>query len=127
MKNEFGQFVENKRIEKGISLRGFAGMIDIAPAYMSDLEKGRRNPPETDKLNLMVTKLNLNEKEKQTFFDLAGMARKHAISPDLHDYVMDANNANVRYALRVARDIKADDKVWQEVIKILEERKRNGG
>ena len=36
---------------------------------------------------------------------------------------MDESRPDCRVALRMARDMNADNEVWQEVIKILEERK----
>lgn len=127
MNNEFGKFIETKRKEKEITLRGFAEMIGIAPAYMSDLEKGRRYPPDLDKLTLMAQYLGLNKIETQTMFDLAGKVKeKNSVSPDLPEYIMDDKNSNVRLALRLARDTNADNEVWQEVINILEERKQKG-
>jgi len=127
MNNEFGRFIETKRKEKEITLRGFAEMIGIVPAYMSDLEKGRRYPPDVDKLTLMAQHLGLSTVETQKMFDLAGKVKeKNSISPDLPEYIMDENNSNVRLALRLARDTNAGNEVWQEVIKILEERKRKG-
>ena len=42
MENKFGEFVKAKRQEKEISLRKLAEELGIVPAYMSDIEKGRR-------------------------------------------------------------------------------------
>lgn len=42
----FGKFIEERRKALGLTLRGFASELDIAPAYMSDIEKGRRYPPD---------------------------------------------------------------------------------
>ena len=50
MNEKFGQFVRNKREEKKINLRKLAEILDIAPAYMSDMEKARRYPPDKEKL-----------------------------------------------------------------------------
>ena len=130
MNNEFGQFIETKRKEKGITLRGFAEMVGIAPAYMSDLEKGYRYPPELEKLNIIAKKLLLDDQDTQKMYDLAAKVKTKKgtvmpISPDLPNYIMKSEACRV--ALRTARDMNADDTVWQEVIKILEERKKNGG
>ncbi|MDR0850764.1 MAG: helix-turn-helix domain-containing protein [Christensenellaceae bacterium] len=129
MNNEFGQFIETKRKEKGINLRGFAEMVGIAPAYMSDLEKGYRYPPELEKLNIIAKKLLLSEQDTQKMYDLAAKVKTKGnivpVSPDLPNYIM--NTEACRVALRTARDMNADNDVWQEVIKILEERKKNGG
>ena len=50
MNEKFGQFVRNKREEKKINLRKLAEILDIAPAYMSDMEKARRYQPDKEKL-----------------------------------------------------------------------------
>jgi len=128
MNEEFGIFIKRKREEKGYSLRGYADATGIAPAYMSDIEKGERPAPSQEKLDMMALKLDLSETDKNTFFDLAGLSKgKNNVSPDLSSYIMDGNLEKVRVALRIARDTKADNSVWQEVINILEERRKNGG
>lgn len=48
--NKFGKFVAERKIAKGITLRGMAGLMDFLPAYWSDIEKGRRNPPSIENL-----------------------------------------------------------------------------
>ena len=50
MENKFGEFVKAKRQEKELSLRKLAEELGIVPAYMSDIEKGRRYPPDKDKI-----------------------------------------------------------------------------
>jgi len=127
MKNEFGQFIEKKRKEIGTSLRGFAEKVGIAPAYMSDIEKGHRPPPvhNMEILNSITQHLSLNEAERQKMFDLATNVKdKNLVSPDMQPYIMQEDLTNVRVALRLARDIDADNSVWEKVIKILEERKK---
>ena len=128
MSNEFGKYVELKRREKGFTLRGFADMTEIAPAYMSDIEKGHRPAPSQDKLEMIALKLGLTVQEKNILFDFAGATRgKNSVSPDLPEYIMDESLPSVRVALRLARDEKFDNSVWQEVIKILEDKKKTGG
>ena len=39
----FGSYIKEKRFEKRITLRKLAETLDIAPAYMSDIENGKRN------------------------------------------------------------------------------------
>lgn len=129
MNNEFGQFIEKKRLDKGITLRKFAEQVGIAPAYMSDLENGRRLPPIPEKLETIAKKLSLNEQDTNKMYDLAAAVKtKGTIQPvaaDLSKYIADTDVCRV--ALRKARDLNAGDDVWQEVIKILEERMKNGG
>ncbi len=111
----FGEFIKEKRQNKGITLRAFADMIEIAPAYMSDIEKSKRNAPTQEILEKMIKVLELSNEEANELFDLAASS-KDAIAQDLKEYV--SGNQNVRAALRKAKDLKLGDDEW---IKIIEE------
>lgn len=119
MKGDFGKFIEQRRKSLGITLRGLAAELGIAPAFMSDIEKGNRYPPNKDKLYHMATVLKLSEAETSTMFDLAAGERENTISPDLPEYIM--SNDKVRAALRLARDSENSDAIWQKVIDMLED------
>ncbi len=119
MKGDFGKFIEQRRKSFGITLRGLAAELGIAPAFMSDIEKGNRYPPNKDKLYHMATVLKLSEEETSTMFDLAAGERENTISPDLPEYIM--SNDKVRAALRLARDRENSDAIWQKVIDMLED------
>ena len=122
MTGEFGKFIETKRKALNKTLRGLSADLDIAPAYMSDIEKGHRYPPDKDKLEKMAELLNLSEEEKNKMFDLAAGERDNSVSPDLPEYIMGTEKARV--ALRMARDNGATDATWQKIIDMLE--KENG-
>jgi transcriptional regulator with XRE-family HTH domain len=100
----------------GFTLRGFASELDIAPAYMSDIEKGRRYPPEK-KLDEIAAKLKLSEEEKSYMLDLAAMTKAKTVSSDLPEYIMDKDLARV--ALRRAKAGNLSDEGWQEVIDLI--------
>ena len=119
MNGEFGKFIETKRKSLGITLRGLAAELEIAPAFMSDIEKGNRYPPNKSKLYMMASALKLSEEETNIMFDLAAKARENTVSPDLTEYIM--SHDKVRVALRLARDTKNSDAIWQKVIDILEQ------
>lgn len=125
MENKFGEFVKTKRMEKGISLRKLAEELDIVPAYMSDIEKGRRYPPDKEKIYKIAEVLTLDQEETDTLFDLAAYSRANGVSPDLSDYVMGVGN--LRTALRKARDINAGEDDWQRIIDMLEAENNDGG
>ncbi len=116
----FGEFVQEKREEKQITLRKFADTIGFSAPFWSDVEKDRRNPPEIDKLHLIAQTLNLTESENAMMLDLAGKKR-NSIAPDLPDYIMERDY--VAAALRTARDLDAGEKEWNEFIEELRKRK----
>lgn len=125
MENKFGEFVKAKRLEREISLRKLAEELEIVPAYMSDIEKGRRYPPDKEKIYKIAEVLHLDKEETDTLFGLAAYSRANGVSPDLSDYVMGVDN--LRTALRKARDIKAGEEDWQRIIDMLESGNGNGG
>lgn len=125
MDNKFGEFVKAKRQEKEISLRKLAEELGIVPAYMSDIEKGRRYPPDKDKIYKIAEVLGLNEDDTNMLFDYAALSRDNGVSPDLSDYVMGVGN--LRTALRKARDINAGEDDWQKITDMLESQEKNGG
>ena len=102
----FGEYVKEKRMEKGISLRQLASKIGISPSYMSDIEKGRRYAPDKEKLEQLQKLLFVNEDEIQKFYDLAGLSRNE-VPQDLPDYII--NNDKIKVLLRKTKDSKEYD------------------
>ncbi|WP_315004962.1 helix-turn-helix transcriptional regulator [uncultured Selenomonas sp.] len=114
-----GKYIEARRKELGITLRGLAGILAIAPAYMSDIEKGRRYPPEK-KLYEIAAALQLNDDATNHLLDLAAVTKDNTVSADLPKYIMEKDLARV--ALRRAKAGKLSDEGWQEVIALIEKK-----
>lgn len=110
--NSFGEYVKARREGLGISLRSLAADIGIAPAYLSDIEKGNRPAP-SKHLDKFISSLKIPAEELSHFYDLVGDDRK-SISPDISDYVY--NNEIARVALRKARDNNISPAQWQKFI-----------
>lgn len=123
MNTRFGDFVREKRLQRKINLRKLAQIIGIVPAYMSDIENNRRYPPDKEKIYRIAEALELSEEETNTLFDLAANEKENTVSPDLPEYIMGTDKARV--ALRMARDLNADDEDRMKVIEMLEA-KKNG-
>ena len=124
MAGEFGAYIARKRIEKDVKLKPIAEKLGLSVTYLSDIIKGRRNPPDIDGLEELAKALNLNEVERDEMFDLAGRERSQ-VSPDLTEYIMDENIPSAGAAFRKARNGGLGDDFWQEVNQIID--KRNGG
>ena len=116
--NAFGEFVREKRLAANINLRKLAEILDIAPAYMSDIENGHRYPPAKEKIYKISEALHLTPDETDKLFDLAAGNKKNSVSPDIADYIMEQDKSRV--ALRIARDTGAGEKEWEKIISILE-------
>ncbi|MBR1709719.1 MAG: helix-turn-helix transcriptional regulator [Clostridia bacterium] len=116
----FGEFLQRKREESKITLRKLAERLGFSAPFLSDVEKGRRNPPDLAKLEQIADILSLSTEDKQTMFDLAGKKRE-SVAPDLPEYIM--SRQYVAAALRTARDLDAGEEEWQRFIQELQERK----
>ena len=112
----FGEYLKQKRLDKEITLRGFAKLVDISPVYLCDLEKGRKAAPSMEVMQKMVSKLALNKEESERFYDLAALEQtaKNLIPKDLNAFLKD--NRVIVSALRTAKDLDATDEEWQDFI-----------
>ena len=118
MKLLFGEFLAEKRKERNWSLRALAAAMEISPPYLSDIEKGRRNPPDLAALEGIAKILQLSPEERNILLDYAGLDRKQ-LPPDIPEYIIDRPEAIS--AMRKARELNKEDEFWKKVIKNLEE------
>lgn len=118
--NEFGKYLRRKRMERGLSLKYLAEVMGISSVYLCDVERGRRNSFDLERLEVIAKELKMGKEETNKLMDLAGFQRDE-IAPDISKYILE--NEPVKKALRVAKDAKSDDSVWMEFIKKMEERK----
>ena len=116
----FGEFIVAKRTAKGISLRKMAEIVGLSAPFWSDVEKGRKNPPKLDKLELIAQHLMLTDDDKALMLDLAGKKRE-SVAPDTSAYIM--QNDYVAAALRTAKDLGADEEDWEKFVEDLKKRK----
>ena len=120
MYNNFGEFIEKKREEKGITLRAMAKELGFSAPFYSDVEKDRRNPFAIEKLEQIARILILSDEDRITMYNLAGQKRDE-IAPDLPNYIK--SNDYVSAALRTARDLDAGEEEWLAFIEELKKRK----
>lgn len=126
MRGDFGNYINEKRIGRrsdggDILLKDIAKAMGTTATYLSDIIKGRRNPPEMSMLLKIAEILKLSEEEKAEMFDLAGRERNEA-APDLPEYIMDENLPHVRAALRKASNKKLGDDFWQKVLEEIDKK-----
>ena len=56
----FGSVVREARLQKKFGLREFALMIDLSPAYISQMEADICNPPKEENIKRIAEKLEIN-------------------------------------------------------------------
>lgn len=128
MEQTFGEFVRQKRMERGITLRGLAARLGLSPVYMSNIETSRRPAPALEYLDKLAVELNLSKGDRTLLLDLAARPETQRVSADLPNYIMERDI--VRAALRTAKEVDATDEEWQEFIDRITKRtpkNRRGG
>lgn len=125
MEQTFGSFIRNRRMARGLTLRGMAAKLDLSPVYMSNIENDRRAAPAQEHLERMAMLLQLDKADREQMLDLVARSRQDRVSADLPDYIMDREI--VRAALRTAREAGATDQEWQEFIDRIQKRMREDG
>lgn len=117
MSNKFGELVKKYRGKR--TLKELGDEIGITSAYLSDIENGNRYPSK-DKLDKLVNIFNLQDKEKNQFYDLVAKESpsKYKVSEDIAEYIM--KNEFLRNFIRVAKDKKLSNSYWKNKIKELE-------
>lgn len=116
----FGEYLTMKREEKDITLRELARKLSISAPFLSDVEKNRRAPLTTERLEQLAVILNLSDEEKAEMYDIVGR-QKNSVAPDLPEYIMERDYVSA--ALRTARDLNAGEAEWA---KFVEDLKRGG-
>ena len=116
MEQTFGSYVREKRMARGLSLRGLAAKLEVSPVYMSNMENDRRPAPTKEKMDRLIELLGL--------LDLAAKSKTQRVSADLPEYIMERDI--VRAALRTAKEVDATDEEWQEFIDRITQRQKPG-
>lgn len=115
----FGDFLAAKRSDRRVTYRQLADGSGLSIPFVSDVEKGRRLPPDLKKLKKFSQILELSPNEEENMYDLAGKMR-NTVAPDLPEYV---GQDFVSCALRKARDLGAGEKEWLQFVEELKKRK----
>lgn len=116
-KGTFGDFLQMRRGEVGLTIKEVAHRLKISSAYYSYFESGDRKAPDRLMLDKMAYILELNPEEHLLLYDLAGKTRGN-VAADLPDYIN--GNPYVRVALRKARDSEVSMEKWIAFIKQCE-------
>ena len=107
--NKFGSYLRKLRLDHGIGQRELAKEIGIAPSYLSDIEKEKRNAPN---LNILKKLSKILKIDIDHLNNLAGISKKE-LPPDIVEYVKKNPNLN-----SLIRTIKNNNLSNEEIEKI---------
>ena len=125
MDMSFGEYVRQKRLERKITLRTFAKQVGISATFISGMENNEKSAPSDEVLKNIAEVLILDKSETDILYDLAVQTKASNPLPlDIAETVRE--NAVVRIALRVAKDLDATDEEWADVMRRLKENRGEG-
>lgn len=120
----FGDFIEAIRQANGMSLRETARAIGVSPQFYSEVEKNRRCAFTADRLEKLKLFLGMNEDQAKAMYNKAAESRKGKdvmLPQDFSNYIIERDYA--MQALRVAKELNADEQDWERFIEELKKRK----
>jgi transcriptional regulator with XRE-family HTH domain len=101
----FGRILKENRLNAGLTLREFAGRINISPGYLSDLENEKVAPPSETVILKMAMVLGVDKAE------LLKAAEK--VDPELSEYV--AQEPRAADFLRMAKEKNFHTGDWEKL------------
>lgn len=107
--SKFGDFLKGLRKDRGFSLRELARKLEIAPSYLSDIERGKRNAPSKELLVKMITTLALSEEEQYKFYDFAKEGKKTPIAEDVKETIIEDERITILCRKIMKKEINIDD------------------
>ena len=119
----FGEYIKEKRMNHNprYTLRKMAELLDMNLTHLSDIENGRKNPFDKDKIELFCNVLGLSDDEKSDLFDLAARD-SNSVSSDITETIMYTEEGDfARKALRMVNQGKGNVELWKELIRKMEE------
>ena len=122
----FGEYVRQKPLERKMTLRAFAKEVGISATFISGMENNEKSAPSDEVLKSISEVLTLDKGEMDRLYDLAAQTKASNPLPlDIAETVRE--NAVVRIALRVAKDLDATDEEWEDFMRRLKENRGEGG
>ncbi len=108
----FGEALREARVARRITLRQLGKFTEKSIGYLSDIEQGRRRPPDLETVNKMEDLLNIKD---GSLVNMASKLRKRIP----HEF----NNLLNRYPKLSEVLLRAEDKDIEKIIKEIEDRR----
>jgi transcriptional regulator with XRE-family HTH domain len=114
----FGDELRRLRRQADLNLADLADAIDCSIAFISDVERGRKNPPVGDKLRKLLKKLKKEDKYDE--FELMAFQARESIEISMKDKGEDEANLLLALARRCDEG-GLDPETARKLRKLLEE------
>jgi len=117
---KFGALIKGLRLKKGMSLREFARRIEVSPAYVSRIERGRDNPPSVEILERMEDALGV---DRGTLLAEAGKLPSDFVDVFTES---DANREMMPLFMRTVQGADLSTEDWAKLIQNIKKKKGKG-
>lgn len=121
----FGEFIKAKRLadSRELTQKDVAEKLGISLTLLSDIEKGRRKPFDSAKIEAFCDFLGLSESDRSRMYDLA--ARETGEVPsDIDDTFMYSDIGDMaRHALRLSNAGVISEDDWRSFIQEIEKKR----
>lgn len=121
----FGEFIKAKRLadSRELTQKDVADKLGISLTLLSDIEKGRRKPFDSAKIEAFCDFLGLSESDRNRMYDLA--ARETGEVPsDIDDTFMYSDIGDMaRHALRLSNAGVISEDDWRSFIQEIEKKR----
>ena len=118
MDQKFGEFIREKRLQKGYKLKTFAKLVGISAVYESYIENGKRPAPARLILESMAKVLELSSAESAELRRLAAATHSKCDLPqDVVEYLADR-----QYLIDIIRSAEAknlSEDGWNAVMDLI--------
>ncbi len=122
----FGPFIKAKRLAdpRELTQKDVADQLGISLTLLSDIEKGRRNPFNDEKIEAFCKYPGLTEDDRSRMYDLAAR-ETGGVPSDIDETLMYTDIGDMaRRALRLSNAGVIEEEDWREFIRQIEEKKR---
>ena len=121
----FGEFIKAKRLadSRELTQKDVADKLGISLTLLSDIEKGRRKPFDSAKIEAFCDFMGLSESDRSRMYDLA--ARETGEVPsDIDDTFMYSDIGDMaRHALRLSNAGVISEDDWRSFIQEIEKKR----
>ena len=120
----FGDFIRNiRKKDERYRQKDIADKLGMSLSYYSAIENDDRRPLNDEEMGIFAELFHLTEEEKAVMYDLAS-DRANITASDL-EYLKDEQTGKwARIALRTAKKVNADEKMWKQFIWELEKQEK---
>lgn len=119
MKNLFGQYLNNLRCNRGLTVRQLSSKTGLSASHISNIENGVRMPPKQEALIIVSKALGLTNEEKTKLINLALQVKSgHQDIPEEVLLYISKNHKTID-VIKLGEKLNYNDFNWENIINYM--------